>query len=110
MDKRYLYLSCLLFANLPIIAASLSATLVIILIIAGINLIYKNYWMLALLAGTTLISYLIGKLMPVITINEFGPDMNWDNLSIALIIIPVPLIINSLFIWLGQQQEDPASR
>ena len=102
MNKRYLYFIALLLANIPIMITSIELTITIMIIIAGYCIVYKSYWILALLTGTTLISTLIGKLMPVITFGNLSLTINHDNLIIALIIIPVPLIINSLFICLGE--------
>lgn len=102
MKQRSPYIIFLLLANIPIIVQSMKISLIIMFIIAGYCIVYKGYWILALLTGTTLISILIGKLMPVITLENSSLAINHDNLIIALIIIPVPLIINSLFICLGE--------
>lgn len=102
MNKRYLSLIALLLANIPIMITSLELALLIVIIIAGYCIINKSYWILGLLTGTTIISTLIGKLMPVITLENSNLTVNHENLIVALIIIPVPLIINSLFIYLGE--------
>ncbi|AUR51495.1 hypothetical protein [Aquella oligotrophica] len=102
MNHRYINFTALLLANIPIMITSLKLALSIIIIITGYCIIYKSYWILALLTGTTIISTLIGKLMPVITLENSNLTVNHENLIVALIIIPVPLIINSLFICLGE--------
>ncbi len=105
MIKRNFYLIGLLIANLAIIVAPLFVTLLSMIIILGLTIRFRDYWLAALLAGTSLISYTIGKIMPSITITDFHSSVNIDNLYFGLIIIPVPLIINSLFIWFRHAPE-----
>jgi|GEM_PF-6810428 len=103
MNKHYLYLSALIIANLAIITTPFIITLIAEIIIGILAIKYKNYWLTAVLSVTGLISYLIGNLIPSVTFYNGSFLINKNNLVIAMIIIPVPLVINSLFIWLGQQ-------
>lgn len=97
MNYKHLVIANLILANLAVVIFPYTITIVSITIAIILGLKGKYYWLMALVLATSVISFILGNLLAAISYH--GTFMiNLENLKFALLIIPVPLIVNILFV------------